>query len=487
VKIVFALLLSVSVPPDDAQLGASLDVASPMSSVPLEVAVAEVAPVGLVAPGAGEAPAADALVANAESNDANKNDANDGAVDAHEVVAQTTEQPSSDEPDAVAPAKSAPRPFHLMSAEKERRYRRLLPEVDDPNVARLLADPRLMLYTDAEMPEAYQFWSGDLPGLHRVSYNISADNSEPFGNGNREFPWSAPAGTHRAKNVSSFRFVWLPQDDQGRTLPVVWYSKHLRGDDRMGYAWTYPIGTIFGEVLTMRGPDRRNHTFELRLRMREAAHWEVDVFRPFPTANDLAERIRELRPDWERDEALVKLCGHVEGEKKLTVRTLVDRQPQRRVFSQKMGVDVLPDIKDEKLVIDLLTKTTFRSAVGQIWREGSNGTETCAPTTKAEFHVVPAGYDAGFIAVNNTSCMRCHDTVNQNVREFNAGRDWYGRVRGSDGIFSFHPFSHGSISDNGFGRPISMRHDLQKAGVIARFNAKVHKSSVYKRLKSLPE
>jgi hypothetical protein len=404
-----------------------------------------------------------------------------GAGETAHVAAESDAPVVSTATPAAAPA------FRLMSAANDKRYRKLLPQVEDAAVQDILNDPRLILYTDSEIPKAYQFWSGQLPGLHRVSYNISADGGEPFGNGNREFPWARPAGAHRAQDVRTFRFMWLPRDENGRFRPVVWYKKVLRGDSQSGYAWTFPAGTVFGEVLTLRGPDRRDYTFEMRLRIRELTHWEVDVFRPFPTSEDLAQRIRELRPDWEQNESLVKLCRHVEGASAMKLLTLADHQPQRRTFSQKMGVDELPALNDDKLVIELLTTTVFRSAVGQTWREAANGTETCAPTTKAKFHIVPAGYDAGFIAVDNKSCMRCHNTVNQNVSEFDAGRDWYGRIRGSDGIFSFHPFDESSISDNGFGRSISMRRDLERAGVIARYDRKVHGTDVYRRLKDLPE
>jgi hypothetical protein len=147
-----------------------------------------------------------------------------------------------------------------MSLEKERKLRRYFPRMADPQIQAILDNPRLILYTEAEMPKAYQFWSGSLQGVHRVDYNISADPAEPHGNANIEFPWGAPAGTHRAKNVSSFRFLLLPQDAQGKTLPVVWFRKRFQGDESVGYGWTFPVGTVFGEVLTMRGPDRLGYT-----------------------------------------------------------------------------------------------------------------------------------------------------------------------------------------------------------------------------------
>jgi hypothetical protein len=146
-----------------------------------------------------------------------------------------------------------------------------------------------------------------------------------------------------------------------------------------------------------------------------------------------------------------------------------------------MGVDPLPPI-DEALVAELLSTTTFRSAQGAVWRSAADGTAACAPTTTAAFHIVPAKYDAGFIEVDSNSCQRCHQTVNQSVNRFDGGRDWYGRVRGSDGIFSFHPFSLSSISGNGYPRTVSMRRELETAGLLERFSARKHRHSRYQIL-----
>lgn len=376
-------------------------------------------------------------------------------------------------------------PFKLMTAEKEHRLRQLLPKLDDEQVQAIVDDERLILYTEEEMPRCHQDWDSGLPGLHSPNYNISANGSEPYGNGNREFPWGTPAGMHRAKGTYSFRFLYLPQDEQGRPLPVVYYRKHLPGDSSTGYAWMYPVGTVFGEVLCLKTTGGQAVPFELRIRKRDAVAWDVDVFRPFPTAESLAERIEELRSDWASTPALAKLVSHLKEEKALPQRRLVDNHPSRRVIDQTMGVDTLPEINDEKLVIELLTKTTFTSAQGEIWRKGTNATFTSAPTTEARFHIVPAGYDAGFIEVDQHSCMRCHQTANQHVRNFDFGRDWYGRVRGSDGIFSWHPFDPSSISHNGYGSTPRLRGSLISAGVLAKYDAKIHTADKYRRVRGL--
>lgn len=400
-------------------------------------------------------------------------------------VKSTSKKSSATNNTTAKPAASSTK-FRLMSSRRESGLRGFLPKVDDPEVQAILNDPALIIYTDREMPECYQIWDGQLPGLHAVSYNISADSSEPYGNGNLEFPWGHAGGTHRASNVATFRFIRLPKDDKGKTLPVAWYQKHLRGDSLPGYAWVYPVGTVFGEVLTMKAPWGAYYTFELRLRIRESGDWAVDVYRPFPTADELSKRIKELRPEWRKSASLAKLVKHLDSPIRMEKRVLANNHPGR-VFYQAMGVDYLPAAGDDALVVKLLTDTTFRSALGSTWRKSTNGLHTCAPTTTARFHIVPANYDGGFIEADRVSCRRCHETVNHHVDEFQSGRDWYGRVRGSDGIFSFHPFDPSSISGNGYGGPIQMRRDFVRNGIVERFNPRRHSSRFYNRVSHLRE
>jgi hypothetical protein len=403
-------------------------------------------------------------------------------------------QPASDKTEAKAvqatgaqgkttePKQSAPATLHLMSAEKEQRLHAMLPKVDDADLQAVLNDPRLLIYTEREMPKAYQVWDGGLQGIHSPSYNISANGSEPFGNGNREFPWATPAGTHRTQGVEAFRFIWLPRDENDRPKPVVWFSKRLPGDSNTGYAWTFPVGAIVGEVLSMTGPDGYAYTFEVRTRTREYGYWDVNVYRPFPTAAALARKVKELRPDWEEKPNLVKAISHLEEPVAMKPEHLKDSQPGKKTFDQWMGVDTLPDFDDPKLVSELLSGTTFRSMTGEVWRTASNGWKVYAPSTEAKFQIVPAKYDAGFVQVDRTSCMRCHDSVAQPVSLFNSGRDWYGHIRGSDGIFSFHPFDPSCISGNGFGSGAKMRTDFEKAGIIAKYDAAKHTDTVYQSL-----
>ena len=369
----------------------------------------------------------------------------------------------------------------LMSEEKGDLLRSQIPYVDDEDIQRLLDDPTLVLYTNVEMPPAYQDWK-NLPGIHSPKYNVASSNRELHGNGNMEFPWKSPGGTHRTFNVSTFRFLWLPVDKSDKKRPVVWYRKMLSGSSTKGYAWTYPVGTVVGEVLRMKSPYGKIVTFELRVRIREYGEWAVDVFRPFPTSEDLAYRIKQLRPQWEYDPKIAKLVRHLERPASLPIRTLRDsRSHSQVVFKRTMGIDTLPNIGDDQLVVELLTQTVFRSVLGEDWRRGTNGATTAAPTTLVGFHVIPAKYDAGFIEVDRFSCMDCHNTVNQHVDDFQR-RDWYGRIRGSDGIFSFHPFALNSISYNGSKRVVRMNGKLVSAGLLEKFDPSIHSSKVYQLL-----
>jgi hypothetical protein len=274
----------------------------------------------------------------------------------------------------------------------------------------------------------------------------------------------------------------LPLDEQGKPLPVVWYRKRQPRDTVAGYSWVFPVGTVFGEVLRQSGSDGKEYTFELRLRTREYGTWGVDVFRPFPTAKDLAQAIQQRRPEWRENEKLAALVDHLQSPLEMQRLKLADKHASLVSFKQSMGTDALPDVGDDQLVIELLTQTTFRSSLGEVWRKSTVGVRTCAPTTDAPFHIVPANYDAGFVDADSISCMRCHETVGQHVRDFQPARDWYGRVRGSDAIFSFHPFCPTCVSTNGMGRGVKLRPELVKAGLLEQYDIERHPAAVYQQL-----
>ena len=389
---------------------------------------------------------------------------------------------SSGTTDQVTPAaQSAPgATVQLMPAEKEKRLRQMLPRVANADLQKVLDDPRLILYTEREIPRAYQFFTGGMQGFHSAYYNISANGSEPFGNGNREFPWGHPAGMQRTKGVEVFRFLWLPRDDARQAAPggLVSQAAQRRRQRRLCVdipRRRYRRRSAFHDRprrLRLLVRNARAHCASMAIgmsmsigRLPQPANWPAASKSYDPTGNRI-QNSPTRSTIWRRPF-------------EMKVLTLADKQPAKRTFSSTMGVDSLPPFGDDHLVGELLTSATFKSVAGKAWRESPSGRQTYAPTTEAAFNVVPAKYDAGFVAVDHTSCMRCHDSVSKPVSDFNPGRDWYGHIRGSDGIFSFQPFALESISDNGYGRDVKMRPELEKAGVIAKYDPKRHPESIY--------
>src|SRR5690606_1927214 len=165
-------------------------------------------------------------------------------------------------------------------------YQKLATSVNIKNqeLMKILAHPKTFYYTDAELPPAYQDFEGALDGIWSPYYNVSAVQTEPFGNANREFPWGKPFGTHNVKNSHSFRFIHLPLINN-QYKPIVWWrTPYTRGYNRNGYSWAFPVGTVVGEVLYMHDPKGFGRVYEIRTRTRKDDRWSPNVFRPFPTA-----------------------------------------------------------------------------------------------------------------------------------------------------------------------------------------------------------
>jgi len=376
---------------------------------------------------------------------------------------------------AIAPLQ--PR-LRLLSDADHQSALKLWPTSNDAALNALKRDPRLTFYTEEVMPECHQDWSSGLPGLHSRSYNISAGQPvERFGNPNLEFPWGVTGGTDRSiegtpgrsgnyfgdyeTGVKSVKFVRFPAGGA-----IEWWQESL-SPDRYGQTlrWEYPPGTIFGEILTLRSPQGGDFTFEVRTRGKQSdGSWKMNAYRPFTTPAELTAAVKRHAPNWKKDEKAAALVKHLQAPPTPNIFTLQDRHPQPALQPHRAQVDYLPPI-DEKLVEKLLTKTPFKSALGQDWQV-VDGVAGHAPSTHAEFHIVPREYTAAFFSVDSKGCMACHDTAGKHADDFDYGRDWYGRVRGDDRIFSFHPFAPESISFNGVARPVSFRRELLDAGLL---------------------
>ncbi len=327
--------------------------------------------------------------------------------------------------------------FRLISKEKHEILSSHIPDSKDGTLQNIRNDKRLIIFTEKEMPKAYQDWNaGALHGIHSPSYNISAAKpQEKFGNPNVEFPWGNPAGTEDVpdENFSSFKFLLLPQGESIRL-----YKKTLSGDSRPAYIWDYPKGTIFGEVL-QHYYNENYFTFEVRLRKKDDNEWKASAYRPFATLKDFANFCKSHGHElYYRDKRVYQSHQIFKGDVTTTSLESVPESIVKKALDQK-----------------------FVNVLGQEWSG-----EAHAPTTDEKFHIIPKNYKAATIAVSSNSCIRCHESTLKHASDFEPFRDWYGRVRGSDGIFSFHPFDPSCISYNGIYQGVEIRKSLLDNGIV---------------------
>src|SRR5690606_8572283 len=111
-------------------------------------------------------------------------------------------------------------------------------------------------------------------GVHSPLYNISGGADE-FGTGSaHEFPWKDPLGLQNATGVTTVRGMLLPEQN-GVRLPIVYYRQPVPYPpgrmpfQKQQYAWLYPAGTVFVEVLFRTLDDGSWVAFEVRTRKRE--------------------------------------------------------------------------------------------------------------------------------------------------------------------------------------------------------------------------
>lgn len=317
----------------------------------------------------------------------------------------------------------------LMSREKEIQLLSKVPLTDNDKLNKIIYDPRIIVYTREEIPN-YYYHNG---AFKYAKYDIGPIDAPKAHNGSREFPWNEAGGTHRCSNAKTFKFMWLPKNKKikykkRKLLQVLSISDkvNMGYNDELGYVWTFPIGTIFGEVHLMQAPDGNLYCYEIRLRIKETKDdWGVDLYRPFPNYKDLLKALPKDNP----------VAKYLSNPPKTEIKRLADvRHIDKMAIDVTAGVDVLPDFKDNKLVKRLLTTTTFKSALGETWRK-----DCFAPTTNSDFSIIPKNYDGTFLGTDRVSCANCHNSAGQDTSVFHFGRDWYGFIKGSQAepILSF--------------------------------------------------
>ncbi len=270
----------------------------------------------------------------------------------------------------------------------------------------------VLFYDSVSMPGVYQvFDQGAGSGAFRVD-----DGSV---NANNEFPWNLPAGVPSGSNVKTIRFVQIPE---GR--PILWWRSRNTDGAFARFRWQFQEGTRLGELILITNSRGLDRTAELRTRVKKKdGTWSMQAYRPFPTREDF-------------NQAAAAQGVTFEGQFNGSVFQTLNSGHQRDGFLGSGWLEVLPAMA-ESTVDAMLDATPFKPSKGLQWDDRG----IVAPTA-ASYSAVPVGFFAGMIPVDNQSCMRCHDKAGE-VVNLAGERRW--RLRGSDGIFSFHPFDPSSI------------------------------------------
>lgn len=274
--------------------------------------------------------------------------------------------------------------------------------------------------------DAYQFDGS----MHSRRYNISAAKpAEPFGNANLEFPWKT-GGLDLSRNATTSKFrkypagsqvtVWM---DRGSTKSMSHGPTNWMIDIHRAWRGKYPEGMLFGEVIKTDG-----RTTEVRSMVKRGGKWDFHVYRPFSSYNEVESYLSSS--EW-------------------FSRTLENKHPFRVVSVKSLDVN----IEMNQIWVDKILSQRFRDVIDVPFFTSSSGQKCYCPSTTKPHQIVPINYQGW--ALSKQTCVQCHQTVGKSTEELQPGRDWYGFVRGIDGVYSNDNIvDKRCISDNGFGRKV---------------------------------
>lgn len=311
-----------------------------------------------------------------------------------------------------------------------------LPPVE--GLEEVFTDQWTLWYDESVIPRAMQFGANSDPcHVHDGYHFFNSDGAST--NPNLEFPWRVGGGMDRS-DVTVAKFFWHPQHK-----PVVYYPsvRTTPFNRQAAVDWTFPIDSVVGEVLAIRR-NGYSYPFEIRVLRREESNWSPEVYRQFNTPKDLADAI--WREGFEQQ-------AYVVGNLPIEQGVFIDRfhpRPAVTLTFRQAEVPSLPETLAERLL---------RHPLREVFEP--------LELTSRHTQIIPKDYGGSHVGMGVDDCMKCHVHVAKHATEFDRpGRDWYGYIRGSDRIFSFHPFANSSIATNGTDLPIRFSQKLTASGHI---------------------
>ena len=221
---------------------------------------------------------------------------------------------------------------------------------------------------------------------------------------NLEIPW-LNAGLHKSPNAQTFKFRRLGKGE------VKHWREHQEFFREPGSyrRWSYPKGTIFGELIQADGYDTEIFLLEFK----DAKEPVFHRWRPFGKRDEIAkyitgERIRRERFRNTHNESVIDVTGLV-----------------HEVTLSAKGIE---DIRARKWrdVIDVV-----------FWEHDGLKAYGCTTTQKAG--IAPIASKAGLFS--STNCLECHRTAGAEGRMIDPDPqpDKYGTIRGGGFVFSHDP------------------------------------------------
>lgn len=404
----------------------------------------------------------------------------------------------ADELRPIAPVRG--RPVEILPENKLADILSRMPPVWDPWLRDILDSSDTMWYDRTVIIPGYQDSFGDgvtfpvgfRPNtIQSVLINLAVPGGHGWlfiRSGEFHFPFGRTGHPDDAPNTFVVNFHRLPREN-GTLLPVV-YSHYRPNGNTKRIEWMFPVGTVFGEVIFITDSSNRHYIFEIRTRLRKRDGWEVDIFRPFPTAESLADAVELKRQEsatWANSSAVANLLSHLRNPSTVVADTLGGPHFKGAFSQVNGGVDKIPTFGDESLVAELLRQTPFRSAKYSVWKQ-SGGLTAFAASTNDLFSIVPKNYSAAHFEVSDAFCNRCHQDAGRPFKDYYSDVMAYGELWGEDDTFSWHPFENRSFVD-GKGDVVSFNNDNRKfrqdfvnAGIVVPFKSGVHGSSHYEKL-----
>jgi hypothetical protein len=340
----------------------------------------------------------------------------------------------------------------LRDARGDHPVLRCLPPIESEELRTIFDDPWTLWFDDETFPQLMlkDTNSGRATVHHAKTVFNRIDRSS---NPNREFPWANGGGMSQVdkREIDLIKFYWQPDH-----LPVLCFeSQRVRYNYRkignqpweaiprevQGFDGIFPLDSVVGEIISLYR-NNRTRPFEVRTLVKEGdGHWQPYVYRQFETDNDLATLVFDL--------GYVQLANTI-GNLPIQEHHVVDDSHPYPVVSFEFQEVVLPRLPDD--VVEAVLSSPLK-VVSYPLRITAEHTQ-----------IIPRGWRASAIGINREDCSKCHQhAFGQHVSKFetvNDRRDWYGFVRGTDGIFSFPYLDHSSaVGVGGYAPP--------------RFNAKL--------------